>query len=152
MKISKNYQLSEFAVSATAAAKGIKFTVPDEYVGNVMALVKNVLQPINDATGWKNKVNSGYRPPNVNKMVGGVPTSQHLTAQASDNMFFVPNANGLGVNRWVSPYDVLRTVLDLGIVFDQMIAYNGFVHLSYKAKGGNRMQVLYNKSYTGKRV
>lgn len=152
MKLSKNYQLSEFAVSSTAAAKGISFTVPDQYVGNVLALVKHVLQPINDATGWKNKVNSGYRPPNVNKMVGGVATSQHLTAQASDNMYFEPNDNGVGVKRWVTPIEVLRVVKELGISFDQMIAYNGFVHLSYKAKGGNRMQVLYNKSYTGKRL
>lgn len=152
MKISKNYQLSEFAVSETARRRGITFTVPDQYVGNVLALVKNVLQPINDATGWKNKVNSGYRPPEVNKMVGGVPTSQHLTAQASDNMYFVPNDNGVGVKRWVTPYEVLKKVKELGIVFDQMIAYNGFVHLSYRSKGTNRMQVLYNKSYTGKRL
>lgn len=152
MKISKNYQLSEFAVSETARQRGITFTVPDQYVGNVIALVTTILQPINDATGWRNKVNSGYRPPNVNKMVGGVPTSQHLTAQASDNMFFEPNESGVGVKRWIPIVDVMRKVVELKLPFDQMIAYNGFVHLSYKSKGGNRGQILYNKSYTGKRL
>lgn len=151
MKISKNYQLNEFAVSATAAARGIKLEVPDWAVCNVKTLVEKLLQPINDATGWRNQVTSGYRSPEVNKLVGGVPSSQHLTGMASDNKFYEVDGAGK-FKRWVTPIEVLRAVKGLGIEFDQMIAYPSFVHLSYNPARPNRRQVLYNKSYTGKRL
>lgn len=142
--------MKEFAVSAAAAAKGYHFTVPENLQPNVVALVKNLLQPINDATGWKNSINSGYRPRYVNNLVGGAPSSQHLTAEAADNMFYEVGADGKR-KRWIPPHEVAAKVIELGLPFDQMILYPGFVHLSYSERR-QRKQVLYNKSYTGKRL
>lgn len=150
MRLSENYKLSEFAVSDTAAKRGIYFTVPENYVPHVRALVDNLLQPISSATGWTNVISSGYRPPNVNSMVGGVDTSMHLVAEAADCNF---NTGG----RKVAPIDVAEKVLALqkaGVIkaFDQMILYPTFVHLSYTARRANRNQVLYSSTYRGRRV
>ena len=148
-QISKNFKLGEFAVSTKASALGYKFDIPEELIPNVKLLVEKLLQPICDAMGWKDKVNSGYRDPYVNKLVGGVPTSQHMTAEAADNMFFIKVD---GKPKYIAPIDVLKAVKELDLDFDQMIAYPGFVHLSYTGKRKNRKQILYNSSYKGARL
>ena len=144
-KISNNFSMEEFAVSSTASAKGHTIVIPDEYKPNIEALVINLLQPICNATGWKDKINSGYRDKFTNDLVKGANTSQHMTGQASDNMFF--DSNG-----YKKPIEVIRVVLDLNLDFDQMIAYPGFVHLSYTTKRKNRKQLLYNSSYKGEKI
>lgn len=148
-QISTNFKMAEFAVSATASAKGIKIIIPEEVKPAIRALVTNLLQPLCDATGWHDQINSGYRSPEVNKLVGGVPTSQHLKGEAADNMYF-KKVDGKRV--YIAPIDVLRKVVELGLDFDQMIAYSGFVHLSYTTTRANRRQILYNKSYNGPRL
>lgn len=147
--ISSNFKMAEFSVSATAAAAGIPNVIPENVKPAIRALVLNLLQPLCDATGWHDRINSGYRSPEVNKLVGGVATSQHLKGEAADNMFF-KKVNGKTV--YIAPIEVLRAVVASGLDFDQMIAYNGFVHLSYTTTRPNRRQILYNKSYTGPRL
>lgn len=147
--ISSNFKMAEFSVSATAAAAGIPNVIPENVKPAIRALVLNLLQPLCDATGWHDRINSGYRSPEVNKLVGGVATSQHLKGEAADNMFF-KRVNGKTV--YIAPIEVLRAVVASGLDFDQMIAYNGFVHLSYTTTRANRRQILYNKSYTGPRL
>lgn len=147
--ISKNFSYAEFAVSATAAKKGIKITIPEALKPNIKALVINVLQRLCDARGWQDAINSGYRPKVVNDMVGGSPTSQHMTAEAADNMFYTRVD---GKVKYVEPIDALRTLLNLNIDFDQAIIYPTFLHISYTTKRKNRRQVLYNKSYKGARA
>ncbi|MFV0538838.1 MAG: D-Ala-D-Ala carboxypeptidase family metallohydrolase [Dysgonomonas sp.] len=149
MKISKNFNLSEFAVSATASAKGHTIIIPEIIIPNIIILVENLLQPICDATGWHDTINSGFRDDFTNNLVGGVPNSQHRTGEAADNRFFRKD----GTKKiYLLPIDVLKKVVELKLNFDQMIAYNGFVHLSYTAKRKNRKQILYNRSYTGRRL
>ncbi len=55
---------------------------PTEFYKNLFRLAKN-LQIIRNLVGPLT-VNSGYRTPEWNKEVGGVPNSYHLTAQAAD--------------------------------------------------------------------
>lgn len=148
-RTSKNFKLGEFAVSTKASALGYKFDIPEELIPNVKLLVEKLLQPICDAMDWKDKVNSGYRDPYVNKLVKGSSTSQHMTGEAADNMFFVDGEKG---PKYLLPIDVLKAVVALELDFDQMIAYPGFVHLSYTGKRKNRKQILYNSSYKGARL
>lgn len=142
--ISKNFSMNEFAVSVAASAKGHKIIIPEELKPNIVALVNNLLQPICDATGWKDKINSGYRDKFTNDLVKGAKNSQHMQGEAADNMFFN--------NGYLKPIDVLKKVVELGLDFDQMIAYPGFVHLSYTTKRKNRREILYNVSYKGERL
>ena len=149
MQISKNFNMSEFAVSAAASAKGHTIVIPEDLKPNIVALVINLLQPICDATGWKDKINSGYRDDFTNNLVGGAKGSQHTKGEAADNMFYVLKD---GKTEYLKPIEVLRKVIELNLDFDQMIAYPGFVHLSYTTDRENRKQILYNKSYKGEKL
>ena len=143
--ISKNFKMAEFAVSARAAAAGVKNVVPENVKPAIRALVLNLLQPLCDKTGWRDRIVSGYRSPEVNALVGGAPSSQHMKGEASDNVFMKDG-------RAVLPVEVLRALVASGLDFDQAIVYDGFVHLSYTTARPNRRQVLYNKSYRGARL
>lgn len=143
--ISSNFRMAEFSVSATAAAADIPNVIPENVKPAIRALVLNLLQPLCDITGWRCKINSGYRSKELNSAVGGVETSQHRKGEAADCVFYGSSGN-------IAPIDVLRAVMASRLEFDQMIAYNSFVHLSYTTERWNRQQVLYNKSYTGPRL
>lgn len=146
MVISRNFTLEEFSVSDSYPQ--FANPVPFELRGNVFDLVHNVLQPICDATGWNCRITSGYRSAMLNRLVRGSKTSQHMRGKASDNQFYFRDKNSEVV--WLSSYEVGAKVRDLGLDFDQMILYPTFVHLSYD-KGRNRCQILYDRSYRGKR-
>ena len=138
--ISKNFSYREFEESTTATEKGICNTITSfEVRDSVKALVLNVLQPLRDALGKSLKINSGYRCPELNKVVGGVSNSQHTKGEAAD----VASDN---------PYELAKMAKELNLPFDQMILYPTFVHFSHKLKGPQRGYVGYNKSYKGKRL
>ena len=115
---------------------------------SVKALVDEVLQPLRDAWGEPLAINSGYRCPEVNKAVGGVPTSQHTKGEAADVCPF--GRNGHGDIETVR--QLAQKAVELDLPFDQMILYPSFVHFSHKLKGEQRRQILYNKRYTGKKL
>ena len=135
--------MEEFSVSGTFPhlAKG----VPTEFQPAIISLVKNLLQPICDRTGWSDTILSGYRSIELNRAVKGASGSQHMKGEASDNVF---KMNG----KAVPIIAVLKLVKESGLDFDQMIAYPTFVHLSYTTKRPNRRMILYNSSYVGKRL
>ena len=141
MRISKNFTLDEFSVSAShpELARGIPINVRPA----IIALVTHILQPICDKTGWTCKINSGYRSIELNRAVGGAPASQHMVGEAADCMFMKDK-------KPVPIIEVLKVGKDLN--FDQMIAYPTFVHFSYTKRKSNRRMVLYNSSYNGARL
>ena len=141
MRISKNFTLDEFNVSAShpELAKGIPINIRPA----IIALVVHVLQPICDKTGWTCKINSGYRSIELNRAVGGAPASQHMKGEAADCVFMKDK-------KPVPIIEVMKVGKDLN--FDQMIAYPTFVHFSYTRLRANRKMVLYNSSYVGKRL
>ena len=47
-------------------------------------LCREVLEPLRQHVGKPIRISSGYRCPALNKAVGGVATSQHLTGEAAD--------------------------------------------------------------------
>lgn len=80
----KYFTFTEFERSATAYRHGIDNALPEAAKKNVAALVDTVLDPLREAWGKSITVTSGYRCPALNKAVGGVPTSMHLTGHAAD--------------------------------------------------------------------
>ena len=76
MKLTKNFQLSEFACNDGTP-------VPEKLVCNVVLLANN-LQALRDELGEPLIINSAYRTSAWNKKVGGAPKSMHLQAKASD--------------------------------------------------------------------
>lgn len=137
--ISKNFTFSEFIDSEVARKNGIDNTPTDlEVRDNIVALVRRVLQPLRSRWGEPLHVNSGYRCPQLNALVGGVPTSQHTKGEAADI-------------KAKNPFELAQCALSMGLPFDQMILYPTFVHFSHKRTGRERNQVLYSSTYRGKK-
>lgn len=80
----KNFSYDELIASATAKRLGIDNTPTPEEKDNLRRLAIEVLQPIREAWRGPIVVSSGYRSSALNKAVGGVKTSQHLTGEAAD--------------------------------------------------------------------
>lgn len=100
---------------------------------NLTALVDNVLDPLREWYGKPIVVNSGYRCPALNKAVGGATPSQHMSGQAADIDTGDRQQNKL-----------LFEHIRKNLPFDQLIDESNFawVHVSYRADGRNRNQVL----------
>lgn len=146
--VSKNFDYKEFEKTDVPEMQ-VKNTIASvEVRDNIKALVDRVIQPLRDAWGKPLAINSGYRCPEVNKAVGGVPTSQHVLGEAADVCPFGRNGHG--------DIEVVRklatTARDLGLPFDQMILYPSFVHLSHRRNRAQRGQILYNRRYTGEKI
>lgn len=146
--VSKNFDYKEFEKTDVPGMQ-VKNTIASVDVrDSIKELVDTVIQPLRDAWGEPLAINSGYRCPEVNKAVGGVPTSQHVFGEACDVCPF--GRNGHGDIETVRQLAI--TARDLGLPFDQMILYPSFVHFSHKRNGAQRGQILYNRRYTGKKL
>ena len=84
MKITANFTLEELTRSATAKRNGIDNTPTKEVLERLTKLCEDILQPIRDRYGKPIVVTSGYRCPELNKLVKGSPTSQHQYGEAAD--------------------------------------------------------------------
>lgn len=141
--ISENFSYHEFEASAKARELRITNVITSVGVRDaIKALVDNLLQPLRDEIGRALNISSGYRCPELNaKIDGSSSTSQHVKGEAADVWCAT-----------LTPYQLACVVIEEDIPFDQMILYPGFLHLSYNAGGEQRMEILYNKSYKGKRL
>jgi hypothetical protein len=138
-QISRSFVLEEFTKSDTAKAKGIVNAIGQAEVVNLCALVHQVLQPLRDAMGHQVKIGSGYRCPRLNAAVGGVKNSQHMTGEAADLCIDGDMQKGKRWFEWIKQH----------CQFDQLIWEHNtkgtyWVHVSYKANGNNRKQVIGN--------
>lgn len=147
--ISKNFSWSEFektSRTAELANIGVRNVIPTfEIRDAVLALVTKLLQPIRDTLGKPMVIGSGYRCPELNKIVGGAKNSQHMKGEASD----ISLGNMTEVYRFGR---LVKTTPNLFKEVDQMILYDTFVHLSHKRLGPQRNMILYDKSYKGRRI
>lgn len=80
----KYFTIAELCKSETADAKGINNRLPKELLPNVQRLISEVLDPLRDWYGKPICINSGYRCPELNRAVGGMDNSYHLTGCAAD--------------------------------------------------------------------
>lgn len=129
----KYFTFGEFERSETATRHAIDNAIPEAAKRNIAALVDNVLDPLRETWGKPITVTSGYRCPKLNKAVGGVATSQHLTGEAAD----------ISVGSKKENAKLFKLAKDLKLPFDQLIDEKNFswIHISYK-RGGNRGQIL----------
>lgn len=126
-----NFTIMELVKSNIAKKNKIDNTPDSQSLKYMLELIKYCLQPIRDKLGKPMIITSGYRCKELNKKVGGVPTSQHCKGQAVD--FYVKD---------MSIQQVVDFIKESGVEFDQLInEYNKWVHISF-VKGRNRKQVL----------
>lgn len=137
----KNFKLSEFFVSSTADKNGIKnepsLDARATIERNINLLVDNVLDPIRDKFCAPVIITSGYRCPQVNKLVGGANNSQHMSGCAAD--FHIKGFTYLMMRQvFLNIYDTMD--------FDQLIYYRSknIIHVSY-VENGNRHEAFLKK-------
>lgn len=87
-RLSPNFSLEEMVRSETAERDRKLLEQqqdpPPEVVESLRYLCTHTLQPIRERLRFPIHVTSGYRSPDVNRAVGGSPTSQHRLGQAAD--------------------------------------------------------------------
>lgn len=137
MKLTEHFDLQEFTYSETAKRYGIKNKPKTLIIDNIRTLCEEILEPLRLEIGKPIHISSGYRCLELNKKIGGVPTSQHCLGQACD---FVVEG--------MTPYEVVKVILELNLPFDQVGLYDTFVHISYGER--HRRHLFYNKAYKGK--
>lgn len=82
--LSANFTLAELTRSATARRAGLLNVPSPLVVNNLTELCLRVLQPLREAWGGPIVVGSGYRCPELNRLVGGVKNSDHIYGCAAD--------------------------------------------------------------------
>ena len=124
-----NFKISELAHSDTAVKYNIN-NMPDiNSLDYMLDLIFYVLQPLREKLGTPIVITSGYRCDKVNKLVGGVATSQHTKGQAVDIQ-----------TKKMSTQELFNYILKSRLEYDQLInEYNRWVHISF-VKGKNRKQ------------
>ncbi|MEM3062265.1 MAG: D-Ala-D-Ala carboxypeptidase family metallohydrolase [Nitrososphaerota archaeon] len=139
VKLSKYYSLEDLCKSATAKAQKINNTPGMREVKRLKDLCINVLDPLFEKYKGAFTITSGYRSPELNRAVGGSPTSQHVRGEAADIVFH--NENHYEVANWIIK----------NLTFDQLIleewqgGNTGWIHVSYSLERGNRKMVLTKK-------
>lgn len=128
----KHFTMNELVRSNTAINNEIDNEPTGDIKKNLINLVENVLDPLREAYGHPIRVNSGYRSKELNKSIGGVPTSQHCLGQAADITTGTKNGNK----------DLIAIAKSINLPYDQLIdEKNGtWVHISYGPR--NRHQFL----------
>lgn len=129
MNLSAHFTLEEATRSVTAELQGIKNSPPPKILDNMQRCAKQ-LEFVRNKLGSPLKINSWFRSPELNKAVGGAFNSAHMTGWAID----------LHSDK-MTPYELGKFIIGLGIGFDQIIhEYGQWVHLSFDP--ANRKQIL----------
>lgn len=133
----KYFRMNEFLESETARRnKVVNMFLCAEHIDNVLAMVDDILDPLREMFGKPILINSGYRVPELNRLVGGSVNSLHKVGMAVDITAINPIENMHLYNMIVSHFE-----------FDQCVIYMRdnvvrFIHISYCPDGGNRHQAI----------
>ena len=164
MQLTPHFTLEEFEYSSTALARGIDNRIPNRpsatthsgdssatngsgsddeaksssILANIKNLCEVVLEPLRQQVNEPVIISSGYRCPQLNRAVGGSPTSQHMTGEACD----IHHSDPQKLRDWFA-------ILQRG-EFDQLIwerssprSTHYWIHVSCKRdRSQNRRQVF----------
>ena len=138
MNISEHISYKEGMYSRTATRLNIDNKPNDDQMQNMCLIAEEVFEPLRVWVGGPIKINSFFRSPELNKVIGGSTKSQHCHGQAID----LDDTFGRATN--AEMYEFIRKYLD----FDQMIWEFGdddnpsWVHVSYVSEDKNRNRCL----------
>lgn len=136
MQLSKHLSLAEVTRSESAKRNGVSNMPTPEHLENFKLLAEKVFEPIREHFGVPIHISSGYRSKELNKAIGGSPSSEHCEGRAID-IDMDGSASGV-TNKQV--FDFIKENLN----FNQLINEFDYswVHVSYNPIGKQRKQVL----------
>ena len=131
--LTAHFTLEDLTASDTARRRGID-NMPSAAVTANLRRTAETLERVRDVLGGRPVIiNSGYRAAALNRAVGGVPSSAHLSGLAAD--FVCP--------KFGAPLDICRAISASSIEFDQLIQEGTWVHIGLAPIGTKpRRQVL----------
>lgn len=110
LRLTEHFTIDEATHSNTATSLGIS-NEPDEAEFDAIRDTAHRMEAVRAVLKAPIHVSSWFRNPEVNRAVGGSPTSDHMTGRSVD---FTCPAFG-------TPYDVCKAIASSGIRFDQLI-------------------------------
>jgi len=120
IQLTAHFVLEEFTLSSTALSLGIENKPTLEHMPNLQKLAEQ-MEKVRALFNRRIEITSGYRNPQVNAAVGGVPNSAHALGYAAD--FHVADFTDLAA---------ARIIRDSPLIFDQLILEkNRCVHISF---------------------
>lgn len=147
MQLSKHFTLAELTRSHTALRHGISNKPPIPVIDQLATLAVNILEPLREHLGRPIRVTSGYRAPALNSLLGGSPTSAHMTGDAADIVC---------ITRGQVDFEAMHEAahfLETQTAFDQLIwEHDGaWIHIGQAPDGAKcRYQVL--KTVSGRQA
>lgn len=140
--LTKNFALEDFLESEAAVRHGIDMAPTPLVVKGLTLLAVTILQPLRDAEGTPLHISSGYRPPALNRVVGGSDSSQHTAGEAADVKAYTRTA-----------LQLCKRVEKMGLPFDQLIhEFGAWMHVSVALGRAPRRQTLTAYKKDGKTV
>lgn len=124
MRLTKNFRLEEFIISDFAARNNLDNTPHSKIIENLKRLALK-MEEVRAIVGKPLIITSGYRSREVNKGIGGSPTSDHLWGLACD---FYPLGSR---HRLLEVARQIRTGL---AEYDQLIYEVHWIHLGIGQK------------------
>ena len=137
----KYFTLTELTRSATGQKAGIDNTPTPQAIANLQILVENTLDPLRELWGRPLRVNSGYRCPELNRLVNGSSNSSHMSGCAADITTGSREGNKILWSMLVSSDIPYSKIID-----EQDLAW---IHVSY-IRGNNRREKLKAIKQNGK--
>lgn len=132
MNLSKHFTLQELTASQVAGRLGLDNT-PSKEIINALTILAGKLEEVREVLGVPMVISSGYRSPDINRIVRGAKNSMHLQGYAAD--FIAP--------KYGDPYAVAKRIEQSGVVVDQVIhEFGQWVHLSFTGKSDDRREFL----------
>lgn len=130
----KYFSIEELTASSEARTHRIDNTPPPAVKVNLANLINRLLDPIRELWGAPIIVNSGFRSHTLNKMVGGVSNSQHLTGEAADITAGSPTKNK----------ELFEMIVSSSLKFDQLIDEDNYrwLHVSFGQTNRNEIKHL----------
>jgi len=139
-----NFKYKEFIFSPIAIRYRIDNTPPKKVIKNIEQLAVNLLQPVRNKFG-PIRITSGYRCKELNKLVKGSITSNHLFGYAAD---FVP------IKDDVKLIDILEYIYN-ELEYYELIAEwfpNGWIHAAYRKGKSSDIIKLRDKEHFYTRI
>ncbi len=123
--LTKNFSWYEFLRTNVPGGTDKNLQSLNDTILNNIAITAQSLQNLRDLFGHPIRVNSGYRCPYVNAIVGGVKNSSHLQGLAADIAPVNPKSSSL--NELINIAEKFKG--ELGIT--EIVKHKTYVHLGF---------------------